>query len=203
MVDAAHQATRSKAGKSATLPHAALQHWPADSVERRPIAGLVPYARNARTHSPEQVDQIAASIKEWGWTNPVLVDEEGGIIAGHGRILAAQKLGMAEVPVMVATGWTDAQKRAYVLADNKLTLNAGWDNDLLALELADLKALDFDTDLIGFSAEEIAALMPVVGKTDPDEVPPAPAVPVSRAGAGSSSPDTPLRSTGMAEPLRK
>ena len=87
--------------------------WPADKVERRPIDALIPYARNARTHSEEQVAQIAASIREWGWTVPVLVDETGGIIAGHGRVLAARKLGLAEVPVMVAAGWSEAQKRAY------------------------------------------------------------------------------------------
>ncbi len=160
------------------------QQWPADSVARRPIAALVPYARNSRTHSPGQVDQIAASMKEWGWTNPVLVDEEGGIIAGHGRILAAQKLGWPEVPVMVATGWTDGQKRAYVLADNKLALNAGWDNAMLGLELGDLKALDFDTDLTGFSADEIAALLPqeVVGLTDEDAVPEVQPDPITKIG---------------------
>ena len=105
--------------------------WPADKVERRPVSGLTPYAKNARTHSDEQVAQIAASIEQWGWTIPVLVDEDGGIIAGHGRILAAEKLGIAEVPVMVAAGWSEEQKRAYVLADNKLAENAGWDSALL------------------------------------------------------------------------
>ncbi len=109
--------------------------WPADKVERRPVAALIPYARNARTHSDAQVAQIAASIKEWGWTTPVLVDPEGSIIAGHGRVMAARKLGLTEVPVMVAENWSDAQKKAYVLADNQLALNAGWDSDLLALEL--------------------------------------------------------------------
>ena len=89
-----------------------MNDWPADKVERRDVASLVPYARNARTHSPAQVAAIAASIREWGWTVPVLVDDAGGIIAGHGRILAAQKLGITEVPVMVAAGWTEAQKRA-------------------------------------------------------------------------------------------
>jgi ParB-like chromosome segregation protein Spo0J len=109
---------------------------PADKVEQWPIDRLVPYAKNSRTHSDAQVAQIAASIKEWGFTTAVLVDEDGGIIAGHGRLMAARKLGMTEVPVMVAAGWSDAQKRAYVIADNKLALNAGWDNELLALELA-------------------------------------------------------------------
>ena len=131
---------------------------PADKVEKWKISKLIPYARNARTHSDEQVGQIAASIKGWGWTTPVLVDEQGGIIAGHGRTLAAQKLGMTEVPVMVAKGWSDAKKRAYVLADNKLALNAGWDNEMLALELGELGDLGFDLDLTGFSAGFIAEL---------------------------------------------
>ena len=131
---------------------------PADKVERWKIERLVPYARNARTNSDEQVAQIAASIREWGWTTPVLVDEDGGIIAGHGRTLAAQRLQMAEVPVMVARGWSDAKKRAYILADNKLALNAGWENELLNLELSELKELDFDLELIGFSADEILQL---------------------------------------------
>ena len=96
-----------------------------DKIERRPIGSLIPYARNARTHSDAQIQQIAASMREWGWTNPVLVDEAGGIIAGHGRVLAAQRLQVSEVPVIVASGWTDAQKRAYIIADNKLALNAG------------------------------------------------------------------------------
>ena len=158
---------------------------PADKVEKWKISKLIPYARNARTHSDEQVAQIAASIKEWGWTTPVLVDEQGGIIAGHGRTLAAQKLGMTEVPVMVAKGWSDAKKRAYVLADNKLALNAGWDNEMLALELAELQGLDFDLDLTGFTAEEIEALIPVEvteGLTDEDEVPEIPKQPVTREG---------------------
>ena len=120
-----------------------------DKIERRPIGSLIPYARNARTHSDAQIQQIAASMREWGWTNPVLVDEAGGIIAGHGRVLAAQRLQVSEVPVIVASGWTDAQKRAYIIADNKLALNAGWDNDLLALEFGELQELGFDLDLTG------------------------------------------------------
>jgi len=158
---------------------------PADKVEKWKISKLIPYARNARTHSDEQVGQIAASIKEWGWTTPVLVDEQGGIIAGHGRTLAAQKLGMTEVPVMVAKGWSDAKKRAYVLADNKLALNAGWDNEMLALELAELQGLDFDLDLTGFLAEEIEALIPVEvteGLTDEDAVPDVPDEPITKLG---------------------
>lgn len=158
--------------------------WPADKVERRKVASLVPYARNARTHSAEQVDQIAASIREWGWTVPVLVDEAGGLIAGHGRVMAAKKLGIDEIPVMVAAGWSEAQKRAYVLADNKLALNAGWDTDLLKVELADLKSLDFNIDLTGFGADELADLLAekTAGLTDPDEVPEPPLEPVSVLG---------------------
>ena len=158
---------------------------PADKVERWSIEKLIPYARNARTHSDEQIGQIAASIKEWGWTTPILVDETGGIIAGHGRTLAAQRLKMAEVPVMVAKGWSDAKKRAYVLADNKLALNAGWDNEMLALELGEIGDLGFDLDLTGFTAEEISALMPEQiqpGLTDEDAVPEVPEKPVTVLG---------------------
>jgi site-specific DNA-methyltransferase (adenine-specific) len=158
---------------------------PADKVEQWDINRLVPYARNSRTHSEEQIGQIAASIKEWGFTTAVLVDEDGGIIAGHGRTLAAQRLKMTEVPVMVAAGWSDAKKRAYIIADNKLALNAGWDNEMLALELGELKDLDFDLDLTGFTADEIAALMPVQltdGLTDEDAVPEVPVNPVSVLG---------------------
>jgi hypothetical protein len=113
--------------------------WPADKVERWAIDRLIPYANNARTHTDAQIAQIAASMKEWGWTNPVLADEAGGIIAGHGRILAAKQLGLAEAPVMIARGWSEAQKRAYVIADNQLALNAGWNQELLRLELGELK----------------------------------------------------------------
>ena len=132
--------------------------WPADRVERRAVDALIPYARNARTHSDEQVAQIAASIREWGWTVPVLVDESGGIIAGHGRILAARKLGIAEVPVMVAAGWSETQKRAYVLADNKLALNAAWDMGFLKAEMQDLDAAGFNLQLTGFGVEEMASV---------------------------------------------
>jgi DNA modification methylase len=161
-----------------------LSEWPADKVERRAVATLVPYARNSRTHSDAQVAQIAASIKEWGWTTPVLVDEAGGIIAGHGRVLAAQKLGIAEVPCMVAANWTQAQKRAYVIADNKLALNAGWDSDMLKVELGELQEIDFDVALIGFGDDELAMLLAdkTEGLTDPDEVPEPPVEPVTVAG---------------------
>jgi ParB-like chromosome segregation protein Spo0J len=133
-------------------------HWPADHVERRSVESLIPYARNARTHSDEQVAQIAASIKEWGWTTPVLVDETGQIIAGHGRVMAARKLGIEEIPVMVASGWSEAQRRAYVLADNKIALNSGWDMDLLKVELQDIGEMSFDLDKIGFSVGEMSSL---------------------------------------------
>lgn len=163
---------------------AAPNPWPADHVERRAVASLIPYARNARTHSDQQVAQIAASIREWGWTMPVLIDEDAGIIAGHGRVLAAQKLGLIDVPVMIARGWTEAQRRAYVLADNKLALNAGWDEALLAVELADLKLGGFDLRLTGFGEIELDALLTerTAGLTDPDDAPEAPKTPVSVLG---------------------
>ena len=158
--------------------------WAADRVERWPIARLIPYARNARTHDEQQVAQIAASIREWGWTNPVLVGEDGTIIAGHGRVLAARKLRISDVPVMIAAGWTEAQKRAYTIADNKLTLNGRWDEDLLSLELGELEVLGFDLDLIGFTDDERASLAAHLteGLTDPDVVPDLPQNPVSRSG---------------------
>ncbi len=158
--------------------------WPADKVERIAVSALVPYARNARTHSPEQVDQIAASIREWGWTVPVLIDETGGLIAGHGRVMAAKKLGLSDVPAMRAEGWSEAQKRAYVLADNKLALNAGWDNELLRVELDGLKELDFDLSLTGFADLELSTILAdkTEGLTDPDETPEPPAKPVSVLG---------------------
>lgn len=158
---------------------------PADKIEQWPIEKLIPYARNSRTHSDEQIAQLVASIKEWGWTTPILVDEEGGIIAGHGRTMAAQRLKMTQVPVMVARGWSDAKKRAYVLADNKLALNAGWDNEMLALEFKDLLEQGFDMELTGFTQDEIDALMPeelTDGLTDPDEAPPVPPDPVTKPG---------------------
>jgi 16S rRNA G966 N2-methylase RsmD len=158
---------------------------PADKVEKWDITRLTPYARNSRTHSDEQISQLAASIKEWGWTTPVLVDEDGSIIAGHGRTLAAQRLKMTEVPVMVAKGWSEAKKRAYVIADNKLALNAGWDNEMLALELGELAELGFDLDLTGFTGDEIDALTPQQvqeGLTDEDATPDLPEEPKTKVG---------------------
>lgn len=129
---------------------------PSDKIEKWPIDRLIPYARNARTHSDAQVAQIAASMREWGWTTPVLASPGGQIIAGHGRVLAARKLGIDTIPVMVASGWTDAQTRAYVIADNKLAMNSGWDDELLRLELGELGDLGFDLELTGFDALEMA-----------------------------------------------
>lgn len=137
---------------------------PADQIAHRHIDDLIPYARNSRVHSEQQISQIAASIKEWGWTIPVLIDENNGIIAGHGRILAARKLGIETVPVITAEGWSESKKRAYVIADNKLALNADWDNELLANEIADLKLENYDTDLLGFSNDELQAVMADEGK---------------------------------------
>ena len=133
--------------------------WPADKVERRKVKDLVPYAKNARVHSEEQIEQIAHAIEQWGWTVPCLVDEKGGLIAGHGRVLAAKQLGLDEVPVVVARGWSKAQKRAYVLADNKLTENGGWDDDLLKVEIGSLQGEGFDLTLTGFSIDEIGELL--------------------------------------------
>jgi hypothetical protein len=134
--------------------------------------------------SDQQVAQIAASIREWGWTNPILVDEDGGLIAGHGRLLAARKLGLTQIPTMVAKGWSEAQKKAYVIADNKLALNAGWDLELLAVELGDLQGFDFDLMLTGFSDDELGKLLAekTEGNTDPDEIPEAPIDPVAKPG---------------------
>lgn len=161
-----------------------MSKWPADAVERVNVADLIPYARNSRTHSEEQVAQIAASIKEWGWTTPILIDEESGIIAGHGRVMAAQKLGLETVPAMKADGWSEAQKRAYVIADNKLAENAGWDTDMLALEMQELDGLDFDLSIIGFGEDMLADLTAVGtdGLTDEDAVPELQDEPVSVLG---------------------
>lgn len=154
-------------------------------VEYRSVDDLIPYARNSRTHDEAQVAQIAASIREFGWTNPVLVDGANGIIAGHGRVLAARKLGLDEVPCIELAGMTDVQRRAYVIADNKLALNAGWDDAVLALELQELGDLGFDVDLTGFSLDEINALTPeeiAPGLTDEDAVPELQAEPGSKPG---------------------
>lgn len=152
---------------------------------QKKVDDLIPYANNSRTHSEDQVNQVASSIKEFGFTNPILIDEDGGIIAGHGRTLAAKKLGIDEVPCIVLDGLTDAQKKAYVIADNKLALNSGWDNDMLRLELESLAEMDFDLELTGFSDEELSQLLEpeqVEGLTDEDAIPEAPEQPVSVLG---------------------
>ena len=127
-------------------------------LERWPVDRLVPYERNARTHSAAQIAQIAASIQEFGFTNPILVADDAGIIAGHGRLAAAQQLGLQDVPVLVLSHLTPEQRRAYVLADNKLALNAGWDEELLKTEIGELVGADVDVNLLGWSAEELSDL---------------------------------------------
>jgi DNA modification methylase len=156
----------------------------AKHIEMWPIDKLIPFARNPRTHSDPQVDQIAASIVEFGFTNPILVDTNAGILAGHGRLLAARKLQLREVPVIVLDHLSEAQKRAYILADNALALNAGWDETLLRAELAALQQENFDVNLIGFADDELARLLAEQGApaTDEDEIPEIPQTPVSTAG---------------------
>lgn len=144
------------------------------TIKQRSVGDLIPYARNSRTHSDEQVAQIAASIKEFGWTNPILVDAEGVVIAGHGRLMAARKLGYIEVPTIELGDLTETQKKAYVIADNRLALNAGWDNEMLTIELNELLADNFALDILGFDTKELNSLLEpevVDGLTDEDEVP--------------------------------
>lgn len=158
---------------------------PAENIEIWDISRLIPYARNSRTHSDAQISQLAASIKQWGWTVPILIDETGMIIAGHGRLAAAQKLNYKQVPVVIANNWSEEKKRAYVIADNKLALNAGWDTELLALEIQELKATDFNLSILGFTDEELNNLIPVnvtEGLTDEDAVPEPPPEPITKPG---------------------
>lgn len=153
-------------------------------IEHLAIGQLLPYVRNSRTHSEQQVAQIASSIKEFGFTNPVLIDQEGGVIAGHGRLQAAHKLGLSEVPCIRLSHLTPAQKKAYVIADNKLALNAGWDLEMLKVELQDLESEGFDLELTGFSDEELKGLLVELtpGLTDEDDVPEIPEEPVTKPG---------------------
>ena len=148
------------------------------------VSDLIPYVNNSRTHSDEQIRQVASSIHEFGFTSPVLIDEQGGIIAGHGRVMAAQKLDISEVPCITLKGLTEAQKKAYIIADNQLPLNAGWDLDKLKLEVETLKELDFDVDLLGFDDDFLDGLLDVQtdGLTDEDSVPELPETPVSVLG---------------------
>lgn len=161
--------------------------WLADSIQHWPTTKLVPYARNARAHSEAQVAQIAASIAEFGFTNPILAGSDGVIVAGHGRLAAAQKLGLDSVPVVVLDHLTPTQRRALVIADNRIAENATWDNELLRVELADLQDAGFDIDLTGFDADALADLLAGeepdnAGQTDEDAVPDVGDAPISRAG---------------------
>jgi DNA modification methylase len=156
-----------------------------NQIESLPVSDLIPYARNSRTHSDEQVTQIAASIREFGFTNPVLIDSNGTIIAGHGRVMAAKKVGLAEVPCLRLQHLSPSQIRAYVIADNKLALNAGWDDEMLKAELLTLQEEGFNTDLTGFSDDELNSLLNseiIEGQTDPDEIPEPPVEPVTKLG---------------------
>jgi ParB-like nuclease domain len=156
------------------------------TIELWPPDRLIPYARNARTHSYEQVAQIAASIKEFGFVNPILASPDSVVIAGHARLLAARKLGLSEVPVIVIEGLTENQRRALVLADNKLAMNASWDEEMLRLEIEALQNAEYDLDLLGFEDEELAKLLAqqeaTAGLTDEDAVPETPAIPTSQIG---------------------
>jgi len=164
--------------------------WPASKIEMWPVADLAPYVKNARTHPPEQVDQIAASMERFGFTMPILVAENGTIIAGHGRLMAALQLGMDEVPVMIARGWSDEDRRLYTLADNRLAETSEWDPEMLQVEWDELRELGLgaDLDMFGFTDDELQGLLPDAlleatgGLTDPDDVPEVPEVPVTRPG---------------------
>jgi site-specific DNA-methyltransferase (adenine-specific) len=154
-------------------------------IEQRLLSELIPYINNSRKHSDDQVTQIAASIKEFGWTNPILVDGDNGIIAGHGRIMAAKKLNMTEVPVIELAHLSKEQRKALIIADNKLALNSDWDTNLLAIELKDLQDLGFDLNLTGFADKELADILKpnqVEGLTDEDAVPDAPEEPKTKPG---------------------
>lgn len=139
--------------------------WPADKIERRTVTGLIPHARNARRHTASQIAEIAGLIREFGWTVPVLIDEGDLIIAGHGRVLAAHQLGIPNIPVVVAHGWSDARKRAYMIADNEIATHSTWNKELLRVELADLAQQGIDLETIGFDAADLAA------RDAPDDLP--------------------------------
>ena len=154
-------------------------------IQDKLVSELIPYVKNSRTHSDEQVAQIAASIKEFGWTNPILIDGQNGIIAGHGRLMAARKLGYEKVPTIELKDLTETQKKAYTIADNRLALNAGWDNEMLTIELNDLLADGFALELLGFDPKELNALLEpeqIEGLTDEDETPPIPEEPKTKPG---------------------
>ena len=164
-----------------------MQAWLADKLEHWPIERLLPYIRNARTHSDAQIAQIAASIAEFGFTSPILAGGDGIIIAGHGRLAASRKLGLATVPVVVLDHLTPTQRRALVIADNRIAENAGWDEELLRVELAELQDANFDLALTGFDDDELLELMAGEeptneGQSDEDEAPEVPLTPVSKPG---------------------
>jgi DNA modification methylase len=159
--------------------------WPAERIEYWAIERLIPYADNARLHSETDIDKLVGSLRRWGWTNPGLVDEHGVLIAGHGRVRAAAKLGLSAIPVMVARGWSEEEKRAYRLADNQLAARASWDFELLRNELQELGFADFDLGLIGFEPDQLETILKGLGSsglTDPDSIPEGPDRPVTRRG---------------------
>ena len=163
-------------------------------IVNKSVIELIPYARNSRTHSDEQIAQIMASIKDFGFTNPILTDGDNGIIAGHGRLMAAQRLGINEVPTIELSHLTEAQKKAYIIADNKLALNSGWDEDMLKIELQELYDIGYDVDLIGFTDEELEDMdidlegdLKVIDESKADEVPEIVENPVIKFGDLSAS----------------
>jgi DNA modification methylase len=177
------QGRKSLSGQSE--PAGAKRPWPADQVERWPIERLIPYANNPRLHSDADIDKLGSAVDKWGWTNPILVDEEGVLIAGHARLCAALRRGLADVPVMIARGWTQDEKGAYRLADNQLAARAAWDPDLLRDALRELQFTGFDLDLIGFEPKELETHLAALGSsglTDPDSVPEIPDQPVTELG---------------------
>jgi DNA modification methylase len=171
--------------QSGPADRSTARSWPADRVERWPIERLIPYANNARLHSAADLDKLAASIRKWGWTMPALADENGELLAGCARVAAAAKDGWTSVPVIVARGWSEEEKRAYRLADNQLAARASWDPERLGKELRDLKFAEFDLGLIGFEPDQLEQFLGDLGsngRTDPDSVPEIPDQPVTRAG---------------------
>ena len=194
---------KSKAtGDADKLAAPKIGKWPADQVECRPITELLAYPQNPMMHDAAQIDAIVASMREWGWTIPILVDEKGVIIAGHGRLQAAQKLGLAEVPVMTAKGWTEAQKKSYRIADNAIPRHAGatWHPEMLKIELAALKVADFPVALLGF--EPIALEAPAINEPSPPVGPKKKgtifvSVPAKRMGAARSVISKALSAAGI------
>jgi hypothetical protein len=164
---------------------ASARPWPAERIELWPIERLIPYANNARLHSEADLDKLAAAIRKWGWTVPVLVDEAGNLLAGHGRAAAAPRAGVTSIPVIVARGWSEEEKRAYRLADNQLAARASWDFEQLRNELQGLGFAGFDLGLIGFEPDQLETVLAgfgTSGLTDPDSVPEIPDKPVTRRG---------------------